>query len=869
MPSEPVGAAPVPRNRKTRRSVLIADRAADWIIRIGGIFVILAVFGIMAYLVQVVVPLFTGGKTLEHHALTVPQRGGTLMEIIDEYRTIAVTIDRAGRVGAIHIATGRAVAAPGFDLFDTPPTAFARTLSGGDIAFGFADGTIRFGTLDIRAETLPVAARPQDAEKLTDTDFLEDGAIYSVISPDQVRKLTVETALEDPTPVAAGDNSAIIALDYRLGGTAERSTRSFVSVDADGVVRLGSGETASNLLTGETTTEVAASTLPPLPAGTTVRSVLVTEGADQVYVAGVDGTLFRYDTRNFDAPELAETRRLFDEGIELTTIGFLIGEQSIVAGGSDGSVDIYVRLPRPNATTTDGRILVRAHSLEKHGSAVTAFDASERSKLFVTTDLSGAVWVRHATSEETVARLPLDGPGTAWSEVTLAPRDDAVLAVASEGAAHFWNVSIPHPETTLGAIFGKVWYEGYPEPDYTWQSSSGSDSFEPKLSLVPLIFGTLKATVYSLLFAIPVALLGAIYTSEFVHHRVRSVVKPTMELMASLPSVVLGFLAALVIAPVVETWISAVILAFALIPFALLLAAHLWQLLPRSAALRWGGLRKFGTMFLVLGAALAGAIALSPAFEELFFGGDFKPWVNSDIGSSVPILALMLLPVSVIAARLVFNRFLGERYRMLLRRNPSTSGGLIDLVGWIALLVIGGLISLILAGLLEGTVLDPRGGVLDTYVQRNTLVVGFAMGFAVIPIIYTIAEDALNSVPEHLRAASLACGATPWQTATSIVVPTAMSGVFAAVMIGMGRAVGETMIVVMAAGNTPLIEWNLFNGLRALSATIAVELPEAVRDGSLYRMLFLAALTLFVMTFVINTVAEMVRLRFRRRAAQL
>jgi len=174
-----------------------------------------------------------------------------------------------------------------------------------------------------------------------------------------------------------------------------------------------------------------------------------------------------------------------------------------------------------------------------------------------------------------------------------------------------------------------------------------------------------------------------------------------------------------------------------------------------------------------------------------------------------------------------------------------------------------------LAGVLEGTAFDPRGGVFDTYVQRNTLVVGFAMGFAVIPIIYTIAEDALNSVPEHLRAASLACGATPWQTATSIIVPTAMSGVFAAVMIGMGRAVGETMIVVMAAGNTPLIEWNLFNGLRALSATIAVELPEAVRDGSLYRMLFLAALTLFVMTFVINTVAEIVRLRFRRRAAQL
>jgi phosphate transport system permease protein len=102
-----------------------------------------------------------------------------------------------------------------------------------------------------------------------------------------------------------------------------------------------------------------------------------------------------------------------------------------------------------------------------------------------------------------------------------------------------------------------------------------------------------------------------------------------------------------------------------------------------------------------------------------------------------------------------------------------------------------------------------------------------------------------------------------------VILPTAASGVFAAVMVGMGRAVGETMIVVMAAGNTPILEWNVFNGLRALSANIAVELPEAVRDSTLYRMLFLAALTLFVMTFAVNTLAEVIRQRFRKRAVQL
>ncbi|MCA9163314.1 MAG: ABC transporter permease subunit [Planctomycetales bacterium] len=124
-------------------------------------------------------------------------------------------------------------------------------------------------------------------------------------------------------------------------------------------------------------------------------------------------------------------------------------------------------------------------------------------------------------------------------------------------------------------------------------------------------------------------------------------------------------------------------------------------------------------------------------------------------------------------------------------------------------------------------------------------------------------------MPNHLRSASLGCGATQWQTAVRVVIPTAMSGLFSALMIGLGRAVGETMIVLMAGGNTPVTKWNIFSGFRTLSANIAVELPEAVRNSTHYRTLFLAALTLFLMTFVVNTLAEIVRLRFRRRAYQL
>jgi phosphate transport system permease protein len=116
-----------------------------------------------------------------------------------------------------------------------------------------------------------------------------------------------------------------------------------------------------------------------------------------------------------------------------------------------------------------------------------------------------------------------------------------------------------------------------------------------------------------------------------------------------------------------------------------------------------------------------------------------------------------------------------------------------------------------------------------------------------------------------LRSASLALGATRWQTAMKIVLPTASAGIFSALMVGLGRAVGETMIVVMATGNTPIMELNLFSGMRTLSANIAVELPEAPVNGTLYRTLFLGAMLLFLATFVVNTAAELLRQRLREK----
>ena len=314
--------------------------------------------------------------------------------------------------------------------------------------------------------------------------------------------------------------------------------------------------------------------------------------------------------------------------------------------------------------------------------------------------------------------------------------------------------------------------------------NGGSDAFESKLSLVPLIFGTLKGTLYAMLFAVPLAILGAFYTSQFMHRRLKGIVKPTIELMAALPSVVLGFFAALLIAPEVERLLPGVIL---------------------------------------MPVVVAGIVLVALLFYE----------VSDKLKSKIPI---------------------GREITLL-----------------VPLTFFGGLLSFYIGQVVEAQFLfgDYHTWLNEvfsvTYDQRNALVVGLAMGFAVIPIIFTITEDSLSNVPEHLRASSLALGATPWQTALQVILPTASPGIFSAVMIGFGRAVGETMIVLMATGNTPIMEWSMFNGFRALSANIAVELPEAPEGGTLFRLLFLAAFLLFVLTFLINTVAELVRLRLRKR----
>nr|WP_305838944.1 ABC transporter permease subunit [Photobacterium leiognathi] len=373
-------------------------------------------------------------------------------------------------------------------------------------------------------------------------------------------------------------------------------------------------------------------------------------------------------------------------------------------------------------------------------------------------------------------------------DIAISPKANVLLTI-DNGEWQSYTVNNSHPDIGISSLWQKVWYEGYPEPDYVWQSTSASDEFEPKLSLVPIIFGTLKAAVFSMLFAIPLALAGAIYTAYFMSSKVRRLIKPTVELMEALPTVILGFLAGIWLAPIVDQNLTGVALSFIVLPLSMIVIGFIWSMLPG----RWRSRIPNGLHIALLIPMIVlvgyGCFAVSPWLSQQLLGGDLQSYLSQHYG-------------------------------------------------------IG-------------------------YDQRNALIVGIAMGFAVIPTIFTIAEDAVFSVPPHLTKGSLALGATQWQTLTKVVLLTASPGIFSAVMMGLGRAVGETMIVLMATGNTPIMDWNLLQGLRTLAATIAIEMPESEVASSHYRVLFLAAFVLFVFTFVFNTIAEVVRQRLREKYSSL
>lgn len=745
----------------------LADRIATIVVTTGGVAVILCIIAILLFIGVETVPLWKGVKSeltssfflkespeLASYSLDSPNTGTFpfLVSGMDEYKEIGFVATRDGRLSFLSLSGGKVIKQEMLpNLGETEIRSSYVSQNNRLYSFGTDDGRI-----------IPVRTS------------------YNVTFSGDKRTIAPQVTEDDILTI--GDSPLVrIAFEENDGETASAGA----AYTAGGELILKTAAKSRGLIGGGGSDE-ATHNLTPTLGGGKVTALEIDKALQNLYVGTDTGRVYRYNIRNRQNPELLETLDATGNSrIPVTALGFLLGDRSLVVGDEAGSVSVWFEVADPDSP--GGKVFKKVHQLPPFALPVSEIVPSSRDRGFIAADNGGNINLYHATSEQKLTELKTDGPPV--MNLAFAPKGNGVLAVDGAGKLYDWNVDNPHPETSFKTLFGKVWYEGYSKPEYVWQSTGGTDDFEPKISLTPLAFGTVKGALYALLFAIPLSIFGAICVSQFMHPALRNTIKPVVEIMAALPSVVLGFFAGLWLAPVIEKIIPAVVVLPVVLTVFTLLSVFGWQYLPRGIK---GRFKEGSELFFLIPVILLGvlvSLGLNAAAESAFFGGDYKSW---------------------------FYDVLGMQYD-----------------------------------------------------QRNSLIVGFAMGFAVIPIIFTISEDALSSVPKHLAAGSLALGANRWQTAIRVVLPTASPGIFSAVMIGLGRAIGETMIVLMATGNTPIMDWSIFNGFRALSANIAVEIPEAPHGGTLYRVLFLAALLLFFFTFIINTAAEIVRQRLRKKYGQL
>ena len=728
------------------------DGLTRHLMAIGGISVILAIVLIAFYLVYVVLPMFMPAGISRQAAYPVPGGAGeTSYYAMEEQHEIGLRLSGQGEAIFFDTGSGSIISRTYLHRDATlPPVAFAAGDPGQALlAMAYADGTV----LLVQHE-------------------------YRVTYPEDQRLITPGIAYPfgpEPLPISR-DGAAVLKLSAQ--GNSEQAT--IAVLDDRQRLLLTSLDQKESLLTGEKTITRTDSEI-VLEHQLTHLAMDVDQ--QELYLADADGFISYYDISDKRSPRLVQRIHAVTDGANITSLSFLNGGISILVGDALGTITQWF----PVRDEANNYTLSRIRQFSSQHAPVTAIAPEYQRKGFLAIDNEGYLGIYHATAHRTLKLEKI--AGSALRQVAVAPRANAMLIEREDGGTEFWLIRNPHPEISWGVLWGKVWYESRSGPEYIWQSSSASSEFEPKFSLTPLAFGTLKAAFYAMLFAMPLGIMGAIYTAYFMAPRMRNLVKPTIEVMAALPTVVLGFIAGLWFAPLVETHLPAVFLILILLPLSILTAAWLWERLPGAFRNRVPGGWEAALLIPVILLAVSLAVSVSQPLEILCFGGNLPQWLNETFGI--------------------------------------------------------------------------------TYDQRNSLVVGVAIGFAVIPIIFSISEDAIYGVPKSLTIGSLALGATPWQTMMRVILLTASPGIFSAIMIGLGRAVGETMIVVMATGNTAIMEMNIFQGFRALSANIAVEMPEAEVASTHYRILFLAALVLFVITFAFNTLAELVRQRLRSKYSSL
>ncbi|MGE4406178.1 ABC transporter permease subunit [Pseudomonas sp.] len=735
--------------KRKRRIRALKDHLARWYVSIGGLAVLGAITLIFFYLAQVVLPMFQGAE-LEARAAQQPawlaEAGVPLLLAIEEQNQVALRLGADGQARFFGLKDGALLSSVALPL----PVGSHIVSVGQD-----TPGTRRLVLGLDNGQALVVEHN------------------YKVSYPNNRKTITPELAYpfgNEPLqldPEGRPIERAAISLN---GKTLLVAGATGTSLHAQ---RISSSE---NLLTGEVSLEQERLDLPQLAEP--IRQLLIDPRHAWLYAVSGRSSADVFDLRR---KQLNGRYKLVGDNSEITSTSPLLGGISLMIGDSKGGIGQWFMV-----RGADGQAeLKNVRNFKLGSSPIRQILPEERRKGFLALDAAGNLGVFHSTAHRTLVREQV-AEGAALA--AMSPRATRLLVESQQGLQRF-VIDNPHPEISWSALWGKVWYESYPEPDYVWQSTSANSDFEPKLSLAPLAFGTLKAAFYAMLLAAPLAICAAFYTAYFMAPSLRSKVKPVIELMEALPTVILGFFAGLFLAPFLENHLPGIFSLLLLMPLGILFAAWTWSRLPQGVRLAipdgWEAVLLIPVILLIG----FGSLEISGHLENWFFGGDMRLWLSNEMG--IP------------------------------------------------------------------------------FDQRNALVIGLAMGFAVIPTIYSIAEDAVFSVPRSLTLGSLALGATPWQTLTRVVLLTASPGIFSALMIGMGRAVGETMIVLMATGNTPIMEANIFEGMRTLAANVAVEMPESEVGSTHYRVLFLAALVLLMFTFVMNTLAELIRQRLRGKYASL
>ncbi len=721
----------------------IKDLLAKYGIAAGGLSVIAAVVLICFYLLWVVLPIFKPASVELNKEFQWTQSEVAYLGV-EEYGEIAFSLNNDGQMQFVDIETNNIILNESLEA-DSAMTAYSKMDLKGLLAIGFEDGSFKL-----------VSQK------------------YQITYPNDKRK--INASLEYPFGEDAFElaDSPIKAINGKLWEDGLLIIA--LTVDNQLFTKLYTVE-EDMFDDGFSLEEDSASNI---PLNFSPKFILATEGPGWLYLIAEDGQSQVYHWKGSDW-KLSETKAVVEQGVTVTEAVFLLGQTSVLIGDSNGDISQWF----PVREEGNNFLFTEIRDFELADAAITSLITEQRRKGFIAADANGRVGVFYTTSERHLDTVNFGQPLTA---IAINSRSNKLVALGQDGTTNLFDVENEHPEISWSALWQEVWYESYEEPSVTWQSSASTNDFESKFSLVPLSFGTLKAAFYAMLFAVPLAIFGAIFTAYFMAPKMRSMVKPTVEIMEALPTVILGFLAGLWLAPMVEENLMGIILALFMLPILTILFGFAWHRSPASIKHRIPDGWQAALLFPVIIIGTLSAFWLGEPLEAALFDGNMPAWLNS-VG--------------------------------------------ID------------------------------------YDQRNSLVVGIAMGFAVIPTIFSITEDAVFSVPKHLTNGSLALGASPWQTMVRVVLPTASPGIFSALMIGLGRAVGETMIVLMATGNTPIMDMNIFEGMRTLSANIAVEMPESELGSSHYRVLFLAAFVLFIFTFAFNTIAEVVRQRLRTKYGSL